>query len=143
MTPFPAPGTPEGDRWADAGYPVDQATGQPAVPPAPDPAPGVQFPAPGTPEGERWAAAGYPIDPATHLPVIPQPAAPGTSGVPQVGALFGYPCHDAYASGGARSRVQVILVTGTEENGARVRGVAVGYTDNAASFTVDQLIPLS
>jgi len=38
--------------------------------------------------------------------------------------------------------VQAILVTGATDTG-HIRGLPVGYTDDAAQFTVDQLIPLS
>lgn len=143
MSPFPEPGTAEGQRWAAAGYPIDQATGQPQIPPAPAAEPASPFPAPGTPEGDRWAAAGHPVDPATHLPVIPPAVGNGEL---SPGDLVGYPCHDAYAVGGARNRVQAIVVIGTEDTGAggvRVRGLAIGYADDAASFTADQLVPLA
>lgn len=106
------------------------------------------YPPAGTPEGDRWAAAGFPADPAGNPQVppapAPAPAAQALDGVPAVGDLVGYPCHDAYASP-ARDRVQVITVTGHEDDGAggvRIRGLALGFTEDTASFTADQLTAL-
>lgn len=105
----------------------------------------ISFPDPASPEGQRWAAAGFPA--ADGVPQIPPapvvvPAEAVAAGqAPAVGSLCLYASHDPYAQP-ARDRSQVILVTALEDDGQggiRVRGLAVGYADDAASFTADQL----
>lgn len=105
-----------------------------------------EYPAAGTPEGDRWAAAGFPRDAAGNAQVPPAPAPPARAldTVPAVGDVVGYQCHDAYAAP-ARDRVQLIVVTGHEDDGAggvRVRGLALGFAEDTASFTPDQLTAL-
>jgi hypothetical protein len=100
------------------------------------------FPDPGSPEGQRWAAAGFPVrDGAPEIPPAP-PAVPLEEGsLPKPGQLAGFPVHDAYATP-ARNRVQLILITGHEDDGAggtRLRGLALGYAEDTASFTPAQL----
>lgn len=106
----------------------------------------ISFPDPASPEGQRWAAAAFPADGGVpQIPAAPAPAAPAFAAgdAPSIGSVCLYTSHDPYAQP-ARDRTQVILVTALEDDGdggTRVRGLALGYADAAASFTPGQLIP--
>lgn len=138
----PAPGAPAAPVVEPAPVVEDQApvvdappplgfVSQPAAVTSPELAPVEAMP----------ASAPAAVDPAPALvdgqaPVVEPAAAAVPAKLPPAGTVARYTTYDAYASP-ARDRDQLVLVTGADETG--VRGLVLGYADDAAAFPPDAL----
>lgn len=149
------------DQASYYGEPAPQGT-VPGPAPANGPAPLADVPDPAPVPGTFGAPLTFVSQPAAvtdPAPVTPDPAPtteaptaqaaspaaaasePAPAVVPPVGSLARYASLDGYAAP-ARVREHVVLVIGhdTADDGTvRVRGLVLGYADEAASFLPDQL----
>jgi hypothetical protein len=88
-----------------------------------------------------WHKQPGPTEEETQAEAAAAEEARASAYVPQVGEMVAYPSHDAYASP-PRERVQLVYVTGIDENG-RIYGKPMGFADEGAVFEPGQLHSLA